>query len=130
MAIKGLDHWLTTPPDEPEWKNIETIAHKGKTYTVDLGSDADGKAEYVSDEYRNGYTLIYRFQVTGLHEGEPIDVLMVNPRIERDEENYPCLEYDKLLWADNDAEFDDLLSDSYCELLHNEMMEIIKETWD
>jgi len=101
--------------------------HGNKTYRNDDNSEAS--AQYESDEITTlpGSTirvLVYQMKLEGGHIGEAIDVLMVNPRDEPDDEGGRDLVWDELRWADDKTTFDvDWLLDTYTDALRDELRE-------
>jgi hypothetical protein len=125
---QDLDRYLTTPP-EPEG---EAITHNGESYAFDPNSDGEAKVAYLGDGYMPDYchTIYYDFELSGAHEGPPIKVRMVGPNYEWDEEGYAAV-WDKLLFSDDNSEVESAwILDTYSDALHDDLREIIRETWD
>ncbi|MGB8510062.1 MAG: hypothetical protein WCD76_16910 [Pyrinomonadaceae bacterium] len=111
---------------------VETVTHGGDSYTFDSQSQADAVVVYEGEGRMSDYchTIYYDFTLSGAHDGPPIKVRMVGPDEERDEDGaYPT--WEKLLFVDDGTEVESAwILDFYSDALHDELGQIIRETWD
>lgn len=108
---------------------LAEVTHRNEIHTVDYTNDGEPIVEFIDDR-RDGHALIYHYALSGAHTGLTIDMLMINPHIEHDEDGWHAA-WDKLLWADDKTPFDDAaLLDSYLDALRDDLREIIEQTWD
>lgn len=109
------------------------VLHGGNRYDIcdpeDL-SQGIQQIEYLDDNARGQWQVAYRYRLSGAHAGPPIEVLMVDPQYEYDEDGRNVC-WERLLWADDQTEFnDDYLVDTYHDALIEDLTFIAKETWD
>ena len=104
------------------------VQHNGVWYRADDGS-SEPTAQYQDDALTtlpnsSSRVLVYRMRLEGAHDGPAIDVLMVNPRDEPDDEGGRDLVWDTLVWADDKSPFtEDWLLDTYTDALRAELRE-------
>jgi len=104
------------------------FVHGGQHFDLG-GNDSLPAAEYLRDELlvfpgSTSKVLGYRMRLSAAHAGPPIEVYMINPRDEPDEEGGRWLCWDDLVWADDRTKFDvDWLLDCYTDAPRDELRE-------
>lgn len=108
----------------------ETVTHNGQDYTFPL-DDKDWqeniKLEMERDHYDGG-DLVYDYELSGAHEGPPIQVSVYNPKFE-DDEGSTYYTFDKCVWTDDRDDLEAIIGDTYFEAIKDDIKEIINETW-
>lgn len=106
----------------------ERSKHDGELWLA-LISDSEAEVEYLGEQVSKRHNAVcYRYRCAGAHQGIAVEVLMVNPHLEHDGEEfggyYP--DYDALAWADDESPFDQLLEDLYSDALREDLSEIAR----
>ncbi len=103
-----------------------TVIHCGKSYTA---TDGEAQSLYIEDRFnpKNRNQVDYKFELTGTHDGEPIRVWVLNVREERDEDGWH-VDFDSIVWADDDTVLDVSLFDAYLDNLSDHLREVVTDS--
>jgi hypothetical protein len=91
--------------------------------------EGEGQCEYLEDRRRPHGKVDYKYRLTGAHQGEPIDIWMIEPGEDVDEDGRHVV-FERLVWADDESLFADDLTDAYNDVLREELEITARETWD
>lgn len=105
------------------------VVHSGKRYVFNTDNRTEAELEFDGDFYTKERELIYAYNLKGRHEGEPIPIYMVNPNWESDEDGIAYV-WNRLVYADNHEQIDDVIDDFYSDALREDLKITINETWD
>jgi hypothetical protein len=105
-----------------------TVEHNGKVWVFDPANTSEAVLEFVKDFNTPERKLIYVYTLSSRHEGEPIEIYMVNPNWESDEDGIAYV-WDELTYSDGER-IDDVIDDFYYDALREDLKVTINETWD
>lgn len=93
---------------------IVLVKRNGETYTLLVNEPIEKGQVILLDSCQNNHNVFWLYECTGLHIGKSIKVIVKNPRLEPDSDDwniYYVVDYDNLLWADDLK--DELIGDVY-----------------
>lgn len=97
------------------------VKHKDQTYRLrqDL-SNSDAQITAINT-YFIGWNVYWQYEVSGLHDGPPIRIVVKNPHYESDGDEdgvWYYMTYDELCYADDiDITVDDAIADFYADII-------------